>query len=439
MNETISVVGLGKLGLCLAAVIADAGFQTIGVDIEEGVVRQVNAGKPPFFEPGLQELLSRHSGRRLVATTDHARAINESDVTFVLVATPSNADGSFSNRYVESALKSLGKAFRLSGKAYHDFVISSTVTPGSTASSFIPLIEQYSGKRLNSDFGVCYDPDFVALGDVIRGFKNPEMVVLGESSEKVGNRLLEIHRQICGGEVRVARMSLISAEIAKVSLNTYVTVKISFANMLANLCERVPGADVDAISAAIGTDRRISPYYFRGGLAFGGTCFPRDTRAFKTFSQSLGYEPALIEAIEKINQYQSRHLLDLVLENLPRDNGGVGVLGLAFKAKTSVITESPTMKLIEELIGRDLRVVVYDPLALANAKVVFEDRVEYVSSASECLDAVSVCVVGNTDVEYKQAIEEYRGDNRKTVLDCWRIVDRARIADQVNYIAWGYA
>jgi UDPglucose 6-dehydrogenase len=240
MKERLSVVGLGKLGLCLAACFAEKGFETLGVDIEEQVVQKVNQGVAPWFEPGLDELLARHGGKMLRATVHHREAIEQTDITFVLVATPSNPDGTFSNRFVEAALRSLGDALRESKKDHHLFVISSTVMPGSTESDFIPLLEKHSGRRLNEGFSVCYDPDFVALGNVIKGFLCPDLVIIGESSPDAGARVEAIHRQICENEPVISRMSIINAELAKVCLNVYVTLKISFANSVANLCERIP-------------------------------------------------------------------------------------------------------------------------------------------------------------------------------------------------------
>jgi UDPglucose 6-dehydrogenase len=436
----VSVVGLGKLGLCLAAVMADRGYQTVGIDVDEGVVNAVNAGKSPLVEPGLNEIIGRHGGTRLRASTDHVEAMRHSDVTFVLVATPSNPDGTFSNRYVESALRSLATEFGRSGKTYHNFVVSSTVRPGSIRGSFIPLLEQHSGRRLNHDFGVCYDPDFVALGEVVKGFLQPDLVILGESDPRAGEQVATIHDKICTNRPAVARMSLISAEIAKVSLNTYITMKISFANMLANLCERIPGADVDAVTAGIGADRRISPHYFRAGLAFGGTCFPRDTAAFIALAEEFKVDSGLVRDLQRINDYQNRRLAEIVLERTPRSNGNrVGILGLSFKARTAVITESPMIKLIEALLKYDLQITVYDPLAMNAARAVFEDQIECVSSADRCIEVSSTCVIGNREQEYKAAAEAYRGSAAKTMIDCWRILDSGKLATSVNYVPWGFA
>lgn len=440
MSESVSVVGLGKLGLCLAAVMADAGFYTIGVDVNERVVDAINRGESPIVEPGLPELIAKHGGKGLVATTRHAEAIESSDVTFVLVATPSYADGRFSNEYVEAALRSLAEGLAKSSKPFHTFVVSCTVMPGSTDEVFVPLVEKYSGRGLNEGFGLCYDPEFVALGTVIRNFQEPDVVILGETCGGVGDRVETIHRKVCRNDPPIRRMSVISAEVAKVSLNVFLTTKISFGNMLANLCEKIPGADVDQIARAIGSDRRIAPYYLRGGLAFGGPCFPRDTRAFLALAKRYGAEPDLVRAADSINERQARLLLDRVLAaSSGKPSARVGVLGLSFKSGTPVVAESPAMKLVQQLLDRGRPVVAYDPLAMPSARAALGDKVEYANSAKECVEVASVCVIANQDPEYRQAFEGYAGSEPKTAIDCWRILAPEKLSPQVSCIAVGRA
>ena len=438
MTERLSVIGLGKLGLCLAACFAEKGFETIGVDVNKHVVDAVNHGITPIIESGLDVLVARTMGRKLRATVNHREAIEQSDITFVLVATPSKSDGTFSNHYIESALQSLATAYKNSQKQRHLFVISSTVMPGSTDGFFIPLLEKYSGRRLHVDFEVCYNPDFVALGNVIRDFLNPDLVVIGETSAEAGQRLEAIHRKMCENMPQISHMSIVNAEIAKVCVNVFVTLKISFANSVANLCERIPGADVDAITQAIGADKRISPYYFRGGLAFGGTCFPRDTKAFISLAEKHGSPADLVEATARVNIYQDNHLSEIVLREADEFNDErIGILGLAFTLNTPVITESPSIKLIKVLLEKKKSVVVFDPLAMANTRTVFGDSIEYAGSGEECLGQSRIYVVANRLKDYKQAIEAYKPGKPFTVIDCWRIIDPMQLDAQIKYVPLG--
>jgi len=435
VSERVSVVGLGKLGLGLSLCMADSGIETLGVDVNSSVVDAINRLESPIQEPGYDELIKK-LGSSFSATTNHAEAIEKTDITFILVATPSIGDGRFSNRYVKSALRSLAEAFGEGKKAHHLFVISSTVVPGSTEKTFIPLIEQYSGRTYLKDFDVCFDPDFVALGTVIRDFQNPDLVIIGESSAEAGDRVAAIHERMCQNDPPIHRMSLISGEVAKVSLNAYVTMKISFANTVANLCERIPDANVDDITGAIGADKRISPHYLRGGLAFGGTCFPRDTKAFMTISRQLGVDPVLISAVEEVNNAQNRHLADLVKANLT-DEKSVSILGLAFKDKTPVVEASPSMQLVQDLVVDDVYVTVFDPLAMDGVRTIFDDEISYAESIEECLDSSPVCVVALMSKEYKQAIESFRPQRPLLIVDCWRQIDPTSVDPGIRIVSVG--
>lgn len=438
MDTRISLIGLGKLGLCLAACYAERGFDVLGVDLEQRVVDSVNKGKAPWFEPGLDDLLAKHGGKKLRATLNHQEAVANTDVTLVLVPTPSNPDGSFSNRFVESALRSLAESLAKSKKEHHLFVISSTVMPGSIAGSFIPILEKHSGRKLNQGFSVCYDPDFVALGNVIKGFLRPDLGIIGESSPEAGARMEAIHRKLCENHPALTRMSLISAEVAKVCLNVYITYKISIANSIANLCEAIPGADVDAITSAIGADRRISPHYFQGGLSFGGTCFPRDTYAYKAIAAKYNVQADLIQATTRVNEYQDQHLAELVLHEVSRvDNKTVGILGLAFTPNTPVIVESPAIKLIRELLKRDLRVVAYDLLAVETTRAVLGSAVEYVNSASSCLEQSGVVVITLRSPDLKKAVEQFVPPGPLTLIDCWRMIAPGKLPASVRCVAIG--
>lgn len=435
MNDAVSVVGLGKLGLGLALCMASSGIETLGVDVNERVVDNINSGKTPLVEPQYQELIDE-LGEKFQATQGHREAIEKTDTTFILVATPSIGDGRFSNRYIKSALKSLSEHLKDSEKENHLFVISSTVVPGSTEKTFIPIIEQYSGRKLNEGFTIAFDPDFVALGNVVKDFQNPDLVIVGESCKEAGDRVEAIHKQMCKNDPPIYRMSLISGEVAKVSLNAYITLKISFANSVANLCEKIPGADVDAITSALGADKRISPYYFRGGLAFGGTCFPRDTKAFATISNLHDVSPVLIEAVEQVNINQNKHLTEVISSHLQEEKK-VSFLGVAFKDNTPVIEESPAIVSIQELVIEDVDVTIYDPLANESAHAVFDDEISYAISIEECLKSSPVCVLSLMSKKYKEAIENFAPENELVIIDCWRQLDRSKLHENVKLVALG--
>jgi len=438
MKDGISVVGLGRLGLPLATCFAERGFDMIGVDIDSDLVSSINAGVSPIVEPGLEELISRLGGKKLRATTNHSEAIEQTDITFILVSTPSEPDGGFSNRYVEAALRSLGEALAQSEKPNHIFVVSSTVIPGSTGRSFIPLLEECSRRKLNSGFNVCYNPDFVALGKVLSDFWNPDFVLVGQSEAAAGERVASVYRRMCKNDAEILRTSIINAEIIKVSLNAYITMKIGFANTVAQICEKTPGTDADVVTATLGRDKRISPSYFRGGLSYGGTCFPRDTSAFVRYCELCGADGKLVEASEEVNRGHNRHLCEFVLDHVSPEvaDRTVSILGLAFKPDTPVIVESPAIQLIDELLKNDVGVTVYDRFAMENVRELFGVRISYAGTAEECIRKSSVCVVTTPDDEFSR-IDTSCIDRPVRIIDCWRILDKDHLGDNVKYVPMG--
>ena len=431
----ISVIGLGKLGACSAACFASKGFNVVGVDVRADYVDSINRGITLIQEPGLQELIQK-SKTRLRATLNFAEAISETDMTFLIVPTPSQENGSFSDRFLRDALLPLSTALRTSTKPYHVFAVTSTVSPGTTEQSLIPLIESGSGRKLNEGFGVCYNPEFIALGSVIKDFLKPDLVLIGESDGKTGDQVERVYRSVCENQPRIARMSIVSAEITKISLNSYVTMKISFANTLSSLCEKIPGAHVDDITAALGADRRISPYYLKGGLSFGGPCFPRDNRAFAAFAQQYGKDARLAKATDAVNLDQISHVVEKILPTLS-ESKSVSVLGLSYKPNTPVIEESPATKIIEELLARDVRVVVYDPLALDEARLHFGEKISYARSVRECLSASALTLVATQDDAFRTIDASMISQNPTTIVDCWRILDPSKLGSSVRYIALG--
>ncbi len=432
----VSVIGLGKLGQCIAAAMAARGLPTVGIDTNVETVDALACGRPTVVEPGLPELLE--AGRaRLQFCSQYEAAIRHSDVTFIIVPTPSEPDGGFSSSYVEEVLVGLGRSLRRSTKPYHLFVLISTVMPGTGDSRLIPLLERISGRQVNEGFGYCYCPAFVALGNVVRNFLRPDVVVVGASDERAGAQAAGIYRQVCENEPPIHRMSVVDVEIMKLSLNCFVTLKVSFANTLANLCSRIPGADVDRITAALGADRRIGPHALRAGLSYGGPCFPRDTRAFVALAQQVGLEGELFQATEQVNQAQHAHLEQLVLDHLPPGPARVGVLGLAYKPDTPVLDESPGLALVRRLLERGIEVVVHDPLALEGVWRQFGHQVEYATTPQECLARSAVAVVTMPAREYKEIDAAHFGPEPTVVIDCWRILDPARLGPSVTFVPLG--
>jgi UDPglucose 6-dehydrogenase len=434
--STLSVIGLGKLGAPMVACFAERGFNVIGVDVNPAFVQAIDSGQAPVVEPGLDDMLARNRSR-IRATLDYADAVTHSDATFVIVPTPSDETGCFTNKYVLASIEQIGAALRQK-QTFHLVVITSTVMPGSTDGEIRAALEAASGKKCGEDFGICYSPEFIALGNVIHDMLNPDFVLVGESDPKAGAMLEQIYRQVVGDKP-FAHMNLVNAELAKISVNTFVTTRISYANMLSEMCDQIPNADVDVVTNAIGMDSRIGKKYLRGATGYGGPCFPRDNIAFSRLAQSYGVSPTLAEATDSVNRRQSSRLVERLLSKISPD-ATVGILGLAYKPDTNVIEESQGVALAEELLSKGISVVLYDPLAKDNLQQRLGDKPIYAASAKDCVQKADAVVITIPSQEFK-AIEpdDFATGNghRKVVLDCWRMLDRAEFAAAIDYVALG--
>jgi UDPglucose 6-dehydrogenase len=434
--RTLTVVGLGKLGSPKVACLASKGFAVIGVDVDEQKVATMNAGRAPVFEPDLEELLAANPDR-ITATTDLRDAVLKSDMTFVVVATPSDEQGGFSLKWVLPACETIGAALA-EKDGFHTVVLTSTVMPGSTDREVVPALERASGKTCGVDFGVCYSPEFIALGSVIRDFLNPDFLLVGESDDRAGAMLESLYRRVVETDAPVARMTFVNAELAKLSVNTFVTTKIAYANMLARMCERLPGADVDVVTSAIGLDTRIGTKYLRGAISYGGPCFPRDNVALATLAREIGAPAFVAEATDNANRDGIERLADLAEKYLP-DGGRVAVLGLSYKPNTDVVEEAPGLLLVRALAGRGVDVVAYDPASGTNAERALDGAGRIVASTDEALAGADVIVIATAWDEFRQldAAQLARGGERRTVIDCWRLLQSEDLGDSVEYVELG--
>jgi len=431
-KPAISVIGLGKLGAVIAACFADKGFAVVGVDVSKRNVDAINQAQAPVVEPGLAEMIARaHSNLR--ATQDVAEAVHGTEATFIVVPTPSTDEGGFSISFVLEAARSIGRGLR-DKAAYHLVVLTSTVLPGSTEYGMIRVLERESGKRAGEDFGVCYSPEFIALGQVIKDFLNPEFLLVGEYDERSGEKLAELYRGVVDNEPAVARMSIVNAELTKISVNAYVTMRISFANMVAALSEQLPGGDVDIVTSALGLDTRIGRRYLKGAVAYGGPCFPRDNQALAYLARQLGQKASLAEAVDAFNGATNDRLASRILGLMP-DGGSVAVLGLSYKPDSNVIEESAGFLLAKSLVGSGASVTVHDPMAMDAVRGVLGDAVVYASSVQEAIQDRDVIVIMNPDRAYA-GLDLASIPPSTVVVDAWRML-RAQAGERANYVGLG--
>jgi UDPglucose 6-dehydrogenase len=355
--KSVSVCGLGKLGACMAATFAARGFSVVGVDIDPEKIRKVNAGLPPVDEPLLAETMKE--GRERIRATDDPAETVATDASFFIPPSPSLPDGSFSTEYLLKAMQPVAKAIRAAGKKGHIFICSSTTTPGAVDSVLIPMLEKETGWKCGSEFSVCYNPEFIALGNVVNGLLEPDLVLIGESDPASGAALEELYRTYTRSKCRIVRMSIISAELTKISVNSYITMKISFTNQLRMIAEQFPKANISAILDAIGTDTRIGQKYLRAGLSFGGPCFPRDNRLLAYTAREAGLQAPLAEASDQVNELTKSNLLQKVVSLVPA-GATVLVLGMSYKPDTYITEESAGLHLAQNLKRQGYRVLVHD-------------------------------------------------------------------------------
>lgn len=413
----VAVVGLGKLGSVLAAVLADAGHEVVGTDLMNAVVDKINDGVSPVQEPGLQELIDGCRDR-LWATVDTGVAVSEAEVIFIVVPTPSDESGGFSNKYVLEAVRSIGKGLRERPEDVPDYpviVVCSTVMPGSTNGEIRKALENSSGLKVGTDIGLCYSPEFIALGTVIRDMQNPDMVLVGESDSEAGKKLEAALYPVVKSKPKFHHMSIASAEVAKISVNAFVTMKISFANALAEICEGVVDADAYQVTGAIGDDSRIGKKYLIPATAYGGPCFPRDSKAFAALARSVNASSELAVATDVVNDRQIQRIWDKV-EFLTLKDEPIGVLGLSYKPGTPVTEESPSIRLVSLLQETEHPVFVYDPIVKEHPTLT---NVTWSESQKDLIMDSQLVVVMTPDPKFLRV----KVPKDKIVLDIWNMLD----------------
>ena len=384
----------------------------------------------------MQAYIEQSKGR-LRATTNHREAVVGSDVSFVILPTPSETDGCFTNKYVLDTIEAIGAALR-DKDDYHLVAIVSTVMPGATGGPIKTTLERSSSRRVGDTVGLCYNPGFIGLGSVIRDMLQPDVILIGESDQRAGSMLTAIHRTCCDNDPQVRRMTFVNAELCKIAINTYLTTKISYANMLAALCDHLPGADADEVLEGVGSDTRVGRKYLKGATGYGGPCFPRDNKALAALGRRLGVRCDLAEATDAINGLQVDRLLAVATH--ARVNANVAVLGLAYKPDTCVVEESQGVELAARLSAAGHIVTVYDPLAMPGVEVILGDRVIYANSIEQALEKSSVAVIATPWPQFKTACQSAgrRPESPLTIVDPWRLLDEKTVSPHVFVVRMGY-
>ena len=435
----ISIFGLGYVGAVSAGCLASEGHEVIGVDPVATKVDLINRGLSPIIEAEISEIMAAASEAGLLrATDDSIRAICETELSFVCVGTPSQANGNLDLRYIRRICEQIGEALKLKA-ARHTVVIRSTILPGTMRKVVIPTLEEFSGKKAGVDFGVCNNPEFLREGSAVKDFRCPPKTVIGELDRRSGDLLAKLYEKF---DAPLIRTDIETAEMVKYVDNSWHALKVGYANEIGNLCKSF-GIDGHAVMDIFCQDRKlnISPAYLKPGFAFGGSCLPKDLRALSYQAKMHDLELPILTSILPSNELQIARGLQLIKE---KGHNRIGVLGFSFKAGTDDLRESPLIEVIERLIGKGYDLRLYDKnvklasLVGANRDFIL-NRIPHISKlmvhdVADVLDHAETVVIGNKDPDFDNIPGQLR--DGQMLVDFVRISGERSSNGKYDGICW---
>lgn len=423
----ISIIGLGFVGLSIALTNSKKRFETIGVDTDKNKITNLKKGIIPFYEPKLQNFLDDAlKANSLKFTTDLKDALLNSDLSFLCVGTPSTKDGKIDLRYIKKASKKIHEILKLKEK-HHLLVVKSTVTPQTTQNIIIPIFEDLIDK---SSIDIVTNPEFLREGSSIDDVLHPHLIVIGEYDRKAGNYLESYYKQFYKTLPEIIHTDITSAELIKYANNSFLATKISFINSLANICQNLPGTDINTIAKAIGKDPRIGSLFLQAGPGFGGSCLPKDLSALINFSDKFGKTNELFKAVLSVNQNQPVKVLEILKEfNVLKKDKIVSILGLAFKKDTDDIRAAVSIEITRLLLKKGLKLKVYDPMAMGNFRKLFKEKITYCSSIDECLRDSDCCFI----LTEWDSFGKLKPEKFKKLMKTPNVIDARRILDPKKF------
>ena len=438
----ISVLGIGYVGLCTAVGFASKGYNVTASTHDAEKAAKINNGIPPFHEPNLQELLKEtiKNGHLTCLTNKTEEAVLETDLTFNAVGTPSRPDGSIDLQFIETSTRDIGQALNQK-PTYHVVIVKSTVVPGTTQDLVKPILEKESKKKCGADFGLCMNPEFLRQGSAFEDTLHTDRIVIGEYDKKSGDTLENLYKDFYGKDIPpTIRTTLSTAELIKYASNSLLATKISFINMIANICEKIRDADVKVVAAAMGLDKRIGSLFLDAGLGYGGSCFPKDVKALIACSKAFGYHPDLLESVENVNKTQPLKAVQFCKEQLGNLKGkNIAILGLAFKPDTDDMREARVIPIVNQLLTEGANVTAYDPVATDVAKSIFQNKIRYAPSAIECLKNSDAAILVTEWEEFKKLTPDDFTKNMKQpiLIDGRRIYTPEAFSQKLKFTAIG--
>jgi UDPglucose 6-dehydrogenase len=419
----ISVIGTGYVGAVTGTCLAELGHQIIFVGRDTKKLDLINSGKSPVFEPQLDQLLEKNK-KRIGTTADVSDAVRKTKLTFICVGTPSKNDGSIDLDQIRDVSRTIGKSLG-SDNNFHTIIVKSTVLPGTTETLVLPILERESKKKAFVDFGIGSNPEFLKEGTAVDDFFHTDRIVIGTNDQKTRKVLEKLYQPL---NAPIYTTNIRTSEMIKYTSNAFLATKISFANEIGNLCKKM-GIDSYDVFRGVGMDSRISPHFFRSGIGFGGSCFPKDVRALIAHARTLGVEPQILNAVIGTNEDQPAKMIELLKLHLDITGKTIGVLGLAFKPDSDDVRESRAIPIIDTLLKEGAKIIAFDPVATDNFRHLFPD-ISYMKKAKDVLAADAVLIV----TEWKEFEElDYQG---KTVIDGRRIGKARKEAATYEGVCW---
>ncbi len=436
----IAIIGTGYVGLVTGACFASKGHDVICVDVIEEKVSKINEGIAPIYEEGLDELLKELvPKKKLKATLNAKDAVMLSELIIICVGTPSKDEAIFDYTYLEEATKNVGLALKESDD-YKVVVIKSTCSPGTTLNLIKPILEETSGKESGEDFGLGFNPEFLREGVAVEDFLNPDRIVIGGIDERSIKSIRTVFEDF---DSPILEVDPTTAEMIKITSNSFLAMKISFINEIANITEKI-GSDIQDVAKGMGLDHRISDKFLRAGLGWGGSCFPKDISALYHQSKEVGVPSKLLESTIAANKKQPLRAVEILksaLEDRSFEGKKIVILGLAFKPDTDDMRDAVSIPIINHLLDKDAIIYATDPIAIENAKGYLDhSNLHFVKDPAEALEDADACILVTEWKKFALLTPKIFAESMKTpiLIDGRRFFDPAKMrAEGVIYYGIG--
>lgn len=432
----IAIIGLGFVGLSFASVLGSKLYHTIGIDSDKNKISKIKSGKSPFFEPKLQQTLSQALRKSLLVSSDIGIAVKNCDLIFVTVGTPQSKNGYIDLTILKEAIEQLGNQLAKT-KNKPIIIIKSTVVPGTAQNVIKPILEKRSSKLTGIGFSLITNPEFLREGNAIDDTLKPHTVIIGGNDDNAIRKVKQFYKSLYSSKIPIIITNHQTAEMIKYANNSFLATKVSFINQIANICQSIPGTNVDEVAKAIGLDPRIGNLFLNAGPGYGGSCLPKDLQTIIAFSSKMGSKPLLFEAVQQTNEIQVKNIVRLIQKlvgNPKRKN--ITILGLSFKENSDDIRDSVSIKLIRLLLTKNTTITVYDPKAMENTKKIFNNKIKFANNLKDSLKNSDCAIIMTSWKEFSRLNNtHFKNMKRKLIIDTRRILKNKN--SKIEYYALG--